>query len=586
MRAFLLGSTSLALALSAAHAQSAASLTDWAGVSITPIDFSSATTVDYATYTAVAAGSQPDINPLDTTAWTLAFADNFSSLSAYDPATGAGTWLLGSTYRINDETEFYPTAAQIAAVGSSPLAVQNGVLDINLTQLNPGYAPLVQSSAQLWQSGRLDTSMLPGLYSEGGKLYIEVTAQVPSSPYAWPAFWALAKDAIWPFEYDAVEVFGQPQTSYDATIHYLSTNSTGNNSIATRVYTNGADLAASYHVYGFLADRNARTLSAYFDHHFVGSMPVTTDAQGFDKEVYLILNEATGGQVPSPPAGTALPLTFKVKQVAAYYNVDTTLPAPVSYYVAQPETVAYARQLPTLPSWNWLVAFNNMIVAAKNLGFFTAPYRPAHWWVFATEHQADGLVDIMNPAAPPITMQGVPLGWTADRGFVGNGGLGWIDTGLQLAATDETNTGMGAWITQAAFLPATGGLIETRAPGNDLRLETAPGNAVVYDLGLQYGAQSETAPDTSLGWFGLSTFANAGSTYADKVTLMAGAGNGVGNEPVASATRLPASDVLLLAGTDGAAAIVLGNQWHQPRQVEFRDQVLKPFLQAVGAIPD
>ena len=589
MRAFLLGSTSLVFALATAHAQSTSPvtpLTSWAGVPITPIDYSSATTVDYATYTAVAAGSQPDINPTDTTAWTPAFTDDFPSLSTYDPATGSGTWLEGSTYRINNETEFYPTAAQIAAVGSSPFAVSNGVLDINLARLNPGYAPDLQSTAQLWQSGRLDTSMLPGLYSEGGKLYIEVTAQVPASPYAWPAFWALAKDAIWPLEYDAVEVFGQPQTSYDATIHYLSTNSTGNNSIATRVYTNGASLSDSYHVYGFLADRKTRTLSVYFDHHFVGTMPVTTDAQGFDKEVYLILNEATGGQVPSPPAGTALPLTFRVKQVAAYYNVDPALPAPVSYYQAQPETVAYAQQLQTLPSWNWLVAFNTMIVTAKNLGFFSAPYRPAHWWVFATEHQQDALVDIMNPTAPAITMRGIPLVWTPDRGFRGNAGLGWLDTGLQLAAADETNYGMGAWITEAALLPSTGGLIETRAVGNDLRLETAPGNAVVYDMGQQYGAAAETAPDTALGWFGVSTFANAGSTYADKVTLMAGVGNAVGNEPVASASRLPASDVLLMAGTDGAASIVLGNQWHQPRQAEFRDQVLKPFLRTVGAIAD
>lgn len=51
-------------------------------------------------------------------------------------------------------------------------------------------------------------------------------------------------------------------------------------------------------------------------------------------------------------------------------------------------------------------------------------------------------------------------------------------------------------------------------------------------------------------------------------------------------TMLPASDVLLLDGTDGAATIVLGDRWHQPRQVEFRDQVLTPFLRRVGAIPN
>lgn len=588
MRAVLLGSTSLLLAVSSAccgaHAQGV--LTSWAGVPISPIPFTSATTIDYATYFPVLPGLVPDINPADATAWTPAFTDNFPSLSVYDPSTGSGNWLVGSTYQINSETEFYPTAAEIAAVGSSPFDISNGVLSINLTTLNPGYATYLQSSAQHWQSGRLDTSMLPGLYSEGGKLYIEVTAQVPSDGSAWPAFWALAKDAIWPLEYDAMEVFGHAQTSYDATIHYLSPNATGNNSIATRVFTNGADLSASFHVYGFLADRTTRTLSAYFDHHFVGTMPVVTDAQGFDKEVYLVLNEATGGQVPSPNAATPLPLTFKVKQVAAYYNVDTTLPPPVSYYQAQPETVAYAQQLQELPSWNWLVALNTMIVTAKNLGFFTPAYRPAHWWVFATEHQQDAMIDIMNPTAPPLVMHGTPIGWAADRGFVGNGGAGWLDTGLQLAAADPANTGMGAWITQLASGAYDGGLIETAASGNDVRLETTSANGLVYDLGTQYGARNEAPAGSALGWFGVSTFADPGSSYADIVTTTAGAANAVGNEQVSAATRLPASDVLLFKGTDGAASIVLGNQWHQPRQIEFRDQVLKPFLQTVGAVAD
>ena len=581
MRLLWAGSTLLVVAASAASAQTS-ELTSWAGVPIAPIPYTSATTTDYASFIPVAVGSVPDIDPADPTAWTLAFVDNFTDLSVYDPSTGSGTWLVGSTYDINDETEFYPTQAEIAAVGSSPFVVSNAILSINLATLNNGYATDVQNNRQLWQSGRLDTSMLPGLYSEGGQLYIEATAKVASSPYAWPAFWALAKDAVYPLEYDAMEVFGAPGTSYDATIHYLSPNVTGNNTKATRIFTNGASLADSFHVYGVLADRNTRTLSAYFDHHFVGAMPVSTDAQGFDKEVYLILDQATGGSVPSPPAGTKLPLTLEIKQVAAYYNIDPNLPAPVRG--GQNETLAYLQRLPEHPSTAWMAAFNRMIVTAKNLGFFTAPYRPDHWWIFATDHQQDALVDIMHPSAQPLVMAGTAIGWTADQGFVGNGGKGWLDTGLNLSAVDDTNYGLGAWITQTSTTPYGGGLIETTAANNDLRLETTDTGAVVYDMGTQYGAHSETAPDTSIGWFGLSSFADPGSSYADDVTLMAGAGNSVTSEAVTGATRLPANDVLLLKGTDGAASIVLGEQWHQPRQIEFRDQVLAPFLRAVGSI--
>ncbi len=582
MRFLLPGSTALVFAASAATAQTS-SLTSWAGVPISPIPSTSATTTDYATYTAVAAGSEPDIDPADTTAWTPAFVDNFPSLSVYDPTTGSGTWLVGSTYDINNETEFYPTEAEIASVGSSPFAVSNGILNINLASLNAGYAKDVQNGAQLWQSGRLDTSMIPGLYAEGGELYIETTAKVAASPYAWPAFWALAKDAVYPLEYDAMEVFGAPGTSYDATVHYLSPDVTGNNTKATRTYTNGSNLANSFHVYGFLANRNTRTVSAYFDHHFVGSMPVSTDAQGFDKEVYLILDEATGGSVPSPTAGTKLPLTFAVKQVAAYYNVDPNLPAPVRG--GQNETLAYLQRLPERPTTAWIAAFNQMIVAAKNLGFFTAPYLPDHWWIFATYHQQDAMIYIMHPSARPLAMTGTAIAWTPDQGFVGNGGKGWLDTGLNLSAVDETNYGLGAWITQASTTSYGGGLIETAATDNDLRLETSSTGAVIYDMGTQYGAHTETAPDTGIGWFGLSSFADAGSTYADDVTLMAGAGNSVTSEAVTGATKLPPADVLLMKGFDGAASVVLGEQWHQPRQIAFRDQVLGPFLKAVAAIP-
>ena len=561
---------------------SSGDLTSYAGETITPISYTSATTADYNTFTSVTAGSQPDINPADTTTWTQAFVDNFSTLSVWSSTNGSGTWLEGSPNNINGETEFYPTAAQIATVGSNPFSVSNGVLSINLTPLNSGYANDVQNSSQQWQSGRLDTSNLPGLYAEGGELYMEVTAQVSASPYAWPAFWALARDAVYPLEYDTMEVFGNPQTSYDATIHYTSPNVSGNNTMATRVTTSGANLSASYHVYGYLANWKTKTLSAYFDHHFVGSMTVNTDPQGFDKEVYLILDQATGGEVSSPAAGTTFPITYNVKQVAAYYNINPLIPAPVSG--TQPETTAYLAALATQPSSTWVTAFNNMIVAAKNLGFFTSPYKPAHWYVFATDHQQDALVDIMNPKATAATIQGSGLGWTADKGFKGNGGGGWIDTGYTLSGVDETNYGMGAWITSLSATSYGGGLIETAANGNDLRLESTNAGAVVFDLGTQYGAQSETALDTAVGWFGLSTFADSGSTYADTVTMMAGLTSQVEGEQVSNATALPSSDVLFLKGDDGAASIELGGQWHQPRQKMFRDQVLHPFLLAIGAV--
>ena len=82
------------------------------------------------------------------------------------------------------------------------------------------------------------------------------------------------------------------------------------------------------------------------------------------------------------------------------------------------------------------------------------------------------------------------------------------------------------------------------------------------------------------GGFGISTFRDAGSAYADKVTVMAGSGgNAVGTEQASGVVALPASNVLLLAGTDGGRV----NRPWRPVAPAAPDRVSRPGAEAVPA---
>ncbi len=577
------------------------------GVTYTPTVMASATTADYSNFTYVTPTPSTDITAWKAAAF-VAFDEGFASFSRFDPSTGSGYWRIGSTQQINNETEFYPTQAEITAVGDDPFALAGNVLTFNLRALNPGYSGSVQAANQQWQSGRIDSSMQPGFYAESGQLYLEVTAKLPNDPAAWPApLWAIASDGDYPIEVDVAEVFGDAGY-YDATTHYQDATGSGNHSKVTRTFfAKGTTVDQSFHKFGSLIDYNAQTISSYFDDHLVGTVSVATGtdtiAPGFAKEIFLIADLATGGLVASPTSTTTLPLQMQLAQVRVYYGQPSTgsmsqglVTQSATYSGTQPETTAYVAACTTPPSATYVAALNTMITTAKTLGFFDAAYRPDHLWLLAAETEQAALIDLMNPTAAPATVSGT-LTFTANRGFVGatpGGSSGYIDTGISLAAVDPSNVMLQAFITDISTTFYSGALLTTSDAGNSTvrMVSRSDGNEITLNVGYTYGADDFPSsgnnpnlpvnPQSSKGFFGVSkikaTGANVVSNYIIGASDFCMANNYSGTQ-----NALPTANLRLIGGDDGAAMVLASSKpWHMPRMQVWRDQVIKPFLAAIG----
>ncbi|MGI4940632.1 MAG: glycoside hydrolase family 16 protein, partial [Janthinobacterium lividum] len=447
---------------------------DVTGETIPAVAYAAGTSPDYGTWTYVAASSANDITTWKSAAY-LAFDEQFATFSRFSRTTGAGFWDIGSTTRINNETEVYPLQALITSVGDDPFSVSNNVLTISCKALNSGYSGSVITTsgepAQAWQSGRADSSLAPGgqFYAESGTIYLECVMQVPDDPAGWPAFWAIAADGVYPIEHDVIEVFGDANV-YDATTHFQDAagDSGSNNSMLSRIFmANGYKLSAGFHKFGALINYAAGTISNYFDDHLVGTLTPTTCGPGFQKDIFLILNLATGGFVASPTATTVLPIQVAIRQVRVYYGAATggygLVSASTSYSGTQAETTAYLAACTTAPTAAWTAAFNTMILAAKNLGFFDTAHKPLHWWIFATGTQQAALIDVMNPTATALVMNGT-LTWTANRGFKGpvtGSATAYLETGVSFSGQDVNNFQMQAYITDLATTSYSGGIVGT-----------------------------------------------------------------------------------------------------------------------------
>ncbi|WP_269769479.1 family 16 glycosylhydrolase [Neoroseomonas rubea] len=233
---------------------------------------------------------------IDTSAFTLTFADEFNTLSSSaDGSTGLwktsyawGNRTLGS----NGEQQYYSDSS----VGIDPFTVSNGVLDITAA---PGPNPLNLP----YVSGAITTeTSFSQLYG-----YFEMRAEMPAGQGLWPAFWLLPADLGWPPELDIVEVLG-----HDPTTLYFSTHSTVQATEGTTLKV--ADVSEGFHTYGAMWGPEQVTM--YIDGIEVASMATPADMH---EEMYMLVNLAVGGYWPGlPDSTTPFPAHMLVDYVHAY----------------------------------------------------------------------------------------------------------------------------------------------------------------------------------------------------------------------------------------------------------------------------
>lgn len=270
--------------------------------------------------------------PLDLSNLTLAFDDEFNSLSLSNGQTG--TWattygyggvdaLTSRTIPSNSEQQIYVDSNYAGAgggattsLGINPFSITGGVLSIT-AQATPS-ADLGLLFNRPYTSGMLTT--LPSFSEKYG--YFEMSAELPSGAADWPAFWLLPVNASSKTELDILEYKStNPNVSY-------GTEHDNGASQGVQIYIPGA--TSGFHTYGLLWDPTH--LTWYVDGAEVAQMATPSD---MNQQMYILLDYAIG-PFSGTPDTTTTTSAFQIDYVKAWSinGVSVVAPAPSNDTIA------------------------------------------------------------------------------------------------------------------------------------------------------------------------------------------------------------------------------------------------------------
>lgn len=244
----------------------------------------------------------------------LVWEDNFD----VDGAPDASKWAFeigdGTAQGIpgwgNNELQYYTDRPE-------NVSVENGVLKISARQESfegSGYT-----------SARLITK---GLFQQKYGRF-EARVKLPTGQGLWPAFWLLGDDSngdIWPQigEIDVMEYLGDEPTQIFGTIH--GPQYSGGESISKEFVLEADRFDTGFHIFGI--EWTPDFINFYVDDKLYQTLKPSdveeeTNGEGEwvfnDREFYMILNMAVGGNLPGPPnADTMFPQTMYVDYVRVY----------------------------------------------------------------------------------------------------------------------------------------------------------------------------------------------------------------------------------------------------------------------------
>ncbi|MBQ4822343.1 glycoside hydrolase family 16 protein [Aquimarina sp. MMG016] len=210
----------------------------------------------------------------------------------------------------NNELQFYTDR-------SENVTVENGFLLITAKEENFNGAQY--TSARIQTKGKFQQRY--------GRF--EARIRLPFGQGMWPAFWLLGDDSdgnIWPQigEIDIMENTGDAPTEIFGTVH--GPGYSGEDSISKTYTLENDRVDTGFHIYGI--EWGADYINYYIDdvlYYQITPEDVNeeTDGQGTwvfnDRQFYIILNLAIGGNLPGPPnAETVFPQTMVVDYVRVY----------------------------------------------------------------------------------------------------------------------------------------------------------------------------------------------------------------------------------------------------------------------------
>jgi len=228
--------------------------------------------------------------------WKLVWSDEFDKAGLPDPAK----WNFETGFLRNNEQQFYTRERPENA------RVENGMLVIEARKeqfKNPDYDPEAQGRGSAGRRKEFAAYTSASLTTRGKAAWtygrIEVRAKLPAGRGVWPAIWLLGSnipEVGWPRcgEIDLMEFVGFDPGVIHANIHTAKYNHIRKNGKGSQITI--PDAATVFHVYALEWDKARLDFFVdghkYFTYENEGSGP---DAWPYDKEQYLILNFAIGG---------------------------------------------------------------------------------------------------------------------------------------------------------------------------------------------------------------------------------------------------------------------------------------------------
>ncbi len=278
--------------------------------------------------------------PLNTNGLSLAFDDEFNSLSLYNGSggnysPGAGTWwtkfassniLTSYNLPTNNEQQIYVAPGFIGsgttAITTNPFSLNNGIATITA---NPATAA---EQGNLFGMGYTSGVMSTKLSYAQTYGYFEIKAKLPEGNGLWPAFWMMPLHSTG--ELDVFEQLGKDPSTIYQTSHSAARGST----ISTAVHLDSPD---QFHTYGMLWDKNY--LIWYIDGVETSRQATPAD---LNSPMYMIMNLAVGGTWPgNPDSTTPFPASMGIDYVRTY-TLNSSTPSAVSdaYAVSKDSVLA------------------------------------------------------------------------------------------------------------------------------------------------------------------------------------------------------------------------------------------------------
>jgi beta-glucanase (GH16 family) len=255
---------------------------------------------------ACANGEAVPSKPIDLCAYTLAFADEFDTLSVAPRSLGNKRWTAHTPWNGD-----FGDAVFVNPGADGPFSIKDGTLRITARKNAEGR----------WRSGLIAAADASGKGSGVEYGYFEARMKLPPGPGTWPAFWLMSLqpkgDKHPTVEIDVVEYYGHQTDRYHVTGHvwYLKPDGKKSRHDGSKILVADGSLVQGFHTYGVRVAPDSVTY--YLDRRPVWQQPTPPELR---TPLYPLVDLALGSGFSIE--NTPDPSVLQVDYVRVYRPAD------------------------------------------------------------------------------------------------------------------------------------------------------------------------------------------------------------------------------------------------------------------------